>query len=54
MLNKLDRLVVELKLPLNDAYHKLRHTLDEVNFVIQGFHLQLNNKVSKGKYSYEQ
>eukprot|EP00042_Codosiga_hollandica_P022936 m.87730 g.87730 ORF g.87730 m.87730 type:complete len:986 (+) comp50988_c0_seq3:36-2993(+) len=34
VINKIDRLVVELKLPPNDAYHKLRHTLDEVNNLI--------------------
>lgn len=34
VLNKLDRLVLELRLPLNDAYHKIKHTLDEVNLVI--------------------
>lgn len=31
LLNKLDRLVVELKLPPQDAYHKLRAVLDELN-----------------------
>lgn len=31
MLNKLDRLVLELKLPPSDAYYKIKHTLDEVN-----------------------
>jgi len=34
VLNKLDRLCLELRLPLNDAYHKLKHTLEEVNFFI--------------------
>lgn len=34
VLNKLDRLVLELRLPLNDAYHKIKHTLDEVNFIV--------------------
>lgn len=37
ILNKMDRLVLELRLPVNDAYHKLKHTLDEVNFIIQTF-----------------
>lgn len=37
VLNKMDRLVLELRLPVNDAYHKLKHTLDEVNFIIQTF-----------------
>ena len=30
VIQKLDRLVLELKLPPQDAYHKLRHTIDEV------------------------
>lgn len=34
VLNKLDRFVMELKMPMNDAYHKIRHTLDEINFWI--------------------
>ena len=37
VINKIDRLVLELKLPPNDAYHKIKHTLDEVNMVIQKF-----------------
>ena len=34
VLNKLDRLAMELRMPLADAYHKIKHTLDEINFVI--------------------
>jgi U5 small nuclear ribonucleoprotein component len=34
-INKIDRLILELKLPPADAYHKLRHTLEEVNAVIE-------------------
>uniref|UniRef100_A0A3B4VLU9 116 kDa U5 small nuclear ribonucleoprotein component n=1 Tax=Seriola dumerili TaxID=41447 RepID=A0A3B4VLU9_SERDU len=30
-INKVDRLIVELKLPPTDAYYKLRHIVDEVN-----------------------
>ena len=30
-INKIDRLVFELKLPPTDAYYKLRHIIDEVN-----------------------
>ena len=37
LLNKLDRLVLELKLPPSDAYYKIKHTLDEINGVIQKF-----------------
>ncbi len=33
-LNKIDRLVTELKLPPADAYHKLRHTLEELNALL--------------------
>lgn len=37
VINKLDRLVLELKLPPADAYYKLKHTLDEINLVIQSY-----------------
>ena len=30
-INKLDRLVLELKLPAADAYYKIKHTIDELN-----------------------
>jgi U5 small nuclear ribonucleoprotein component len=33
-LAKLDRLILELKLPPNDAYYKLRHTIDHINDLI--------------------
>lgn len=38
VLNKLDRLVLELKLPPSDAYYKIKHTLDDINVVIQRLH----------------
>ena len=38
VINKIDRLVLELKLPPADAYHKLRHTIDEVNNLIRSVH----------------
>ena len=31
LLNKIERLIVELKLPPTDAYHKLKHTIDTLN-----------------------
>lgn len=34
VLNKFDRLILELKLPPKDAYFKLKHTIEEVNTVI--------------------
>jgi U5 small nuclear ribonucleoprotein component len=37
VINKLDRFILELRMPMNDAYHKIKHTLDEVNSIIQTF-----------------
>lgn len=34
-INKIDRLILELKLPPADAYFKLRHIIDEVNAIIR-------------------
>ena len=34
VITKIDRLLLELKLPPTDAYHKLRHTIREVNEVV--------------------
>ncbi|CAG8480432.1 928_t:CDS:10 [Diversispora eburnea] len=34
VVNKVDRLILELKLPPNDAYFKLKHTIEEVNSII--------------------
>jgi len=34
VVNKMDRLILELKLPPTDAYYKLRHTIEEVNTII--------------------
>ncbi|KAI1292799.1 U5 small nuclear ribonucleoprotein component [Halotydeus destructor] len=33
-INKIDRLILELKLPPNDAYFKIKHILDEINSLI--------------------
>jgi len=35
VINKVDRLILELKLPPQDAYHKLVHTIDEVNAILE-------------------
>lgn len=35
LMNKIERLVLELRLPPNDAYLKLKHILEEVNSVIE-------------------
>lgn len=34
IITKVDRLITELKLPPTDAYHKLRHTIEDVNAAI--------------------
>lgn len=34
-INKIDRLILELKLPPNDAYVKLKFTLDQINNLVQ-------------------
>ena len=34
VLNKVDRLILELRLPPADAYYKLKQTIEEVNTVI--------------------
>uniref|UniRef100_H2YSS5 116 kDa U5 small nuclear ribonucleoprotein component n=1 Tax=Ciona savignyi TaxID=51511 RepID=H2YSS5_CIOSA len=36
-INKIDRLILELKLPPADAYFKLRHIVDEVNALLSPF-----------------
>lgn len=36
VLNKLDRLVMEVKLPPVDGYHKIHSVLDEINICVQG------------------
>ncbi|KAI9760059.1 MAG: erg10, acetyl-CoA C-acetyltransferase [Chaenotheca gracillima] len=35
LVNKVDRLILELKLPPTDAYFKLKHVIEEVNTVIE-------------------
>lgn len=35
VVNKIDRLILELKLPPNDAYFKLKHVVEEVNTIIE-------------------
>jgi U5 small nuclear ribonucleoprotein component len=34
LLNKIDRLILELKIPPTDAYHKMLHTIEEVNTIL--------------------
>ena len=45
VLNKMDRLILELRLPPEDAYQKCKSVLDEVNIALeQARHLNLSNK----------
>jgi len=36
-INKIDRLILELKLPPQDAYFKLKHVIDEVNATLAAY-----------------
>lgn len=47
-LNKIDRLMLELKLPPTDAYYKLRHTLEEVNSLLR-WDKEINIIVKQGR-----
>ena len=40
VVNKMDRLILELKLPPQDAYFKIMHTLEEVNNLIAAYSTQ--------------
>jgi len=35
LLNKVDRLMIELRLPPKDAYHKMSNTISEVNAILE-------------------
>ena len=52
VINKIDGFVIELRMPMNDAYYKIRHTLDEVNSIIQTFQFQMNNKNTDGLFNH--
>jgi U5 small nuclear ribonucleoprotein component len=34
VVNKMDRLIMELRLPPSEAFFKIKHTIEEVNSVI--------------------
>merc|ERR1719385_591417 len=36
-INKIDRLILELKLPPQDAYYKLRHIVEEINALMSTY-----------------
>ena len=39
VINKIDRLILELRIKPADAYYKIRHTLEEVNSVIRSAYI---------------
>lgn len=43
LLNKIDRLILDLKLPPDDAYYKILHVIDCINAII----IEINNNMSK-------
>ena len=47
VINKIDRLVLELKIPPEDAYLKLKHTIEELNGILrdESLHLPWKNQV---------
>ncbi|TLS23190.1 uncharacterized protein PpBr36_05708 [Pyricularia pennisetigena] len=53
IVNKLDRLILELKLPPNDAYFKLKHVIEEVNTVITDTAVGQPGKAEKWRLSPE-
>jgi len=46
VVNKVDRLILELRLPPADAYYKLKHMIEEVNTVISSCNLNPIHRVS--------
>ncbi|KAI1334137.1 P-loop containing nucleoside triphosphate hydrolase protein [Xylariaceae sp. FL0016] len=44
IINKLDRLILELRLPPSDAYFKLKHVVEEVNTIIENTRPGLGEK----------
>jgi 116 kDa U5 small nuclear ribonucleoprotein component len=35
VVNKIDRLILELRLPPTDAFYKIKHTIEEINTYIR-------------------
>jgi len=38
VVNKIDRLILELRLPPADAFYKIKHTIEEINTYIRFVH----------------
>eukprot|EP00929_Paragymnodinium_shiwhaense_P000231 TRINITY_DN100482_c0_g1_i1.p1 TRINITY_DN100482_c0_g1~~TRINITY_DN100482_c0_g1_i1.p1 ORF type:complete len:984 (+),score=344.63 TRINITY_DN100482_c0_g1_i1:96-3047(+) len=50
VINGIDRLIVELKLPPNDAYHKLRFCIEEVNEALEKLYDSVGTEVDSRTY----
>merc|ERR1719359_1431058 len=50
VINSLDRLVVELKLPPSDAYHKLRFCIEEINESLEKLYDSVGTEVDSRTY----
>merc|ERR1719277_58356 len=50
VVNGLDRLIVELKLPPTDAYHKLRHCIEEINETLEKLYDTVGTEVDSRVY----
>jgi len=50
VINGMDRLVVELKLPPNDAYHKLRYCIEDVNETLEKLYDTMGTEVDSRTY----
>lgn len=50
VVNGIDRLVVELKLPPTDAYHKLRHCIEEINETLEKLYDNIGTEVDSRTY----
>ncbi|KJP87785.1 hypothetical protein AK88_02541 [Plasmodium fragile] len=49
ILNCVDKLIMDLRLPPNDAYHKINYTIEEINKKIESFCDMLNKSVKEKK-----
>ena len=41
LVNKIDRLILELRIKPTDAYYKIKHTIEEINTFIRSAHFDI-------------
>lgn len=41
LVNKIDRLILELRIKPTDAYYKIKHTIEEINTFIRSAHFHI-------------